>query len=453
MKIKPIYAPANDHRAIGLVERIIQTIRRQLSCMKSQLNKKFYLETSLKAIIQQLRISKQKTINITPFEAHIGRKCNTPISNITTKSDSKNLNYNAIINYYLGEDTIQGRSYLTEEQWADTALCSDTEIERVISAASTLARTELEKRNDGEERFISSDAVCRPIPCSERSVQVKLARKLHDNQRQKKNLDGLYEVLAPGSTVCKVSPTTSVIKEPHKQEVRVRNSDIAKFGTRAERETELTQYIERRPKKINEKTLEQKIQKHKRDLIRKNTGDKKIKRNRRQTDDVSVVSSGRSCISTASNIARSLKMRIPKRNPKHDEAFLNRPDLTQILRFSPIAPQLATSNTAGPSGAQIASSVQPKPTPILRKTSKRQLTISDTPDSDTSSIRKSKRTLKKKTQKSQTIIEKVRSTEGYTDNQDIGVARDSNEWVEEPQNLPREMTVLQAENAENSDSE
>ena len=421
--------------------------------MKSQLNKKFNLETSLKAIIQRLRISKQKTINIAPFEAHFGRNCNTPISNFTIKSDSKNLNYNAIINYYLDEDTIPGRSYLTEEQWADTALCSDTEIERVICAASTLTRTEQEKRNDGEERFISSDAVCRPIPCSECSVQVKLARKLHENQRQKKNLDGLYEVLAPGSTVCKVSPTTSAIKEPHKQKVRVRNSDIAKFGTRAQRETELTQYIERRPKKINEKTLEQKLQKHKRDLIRKNTGDKKIKRNKRQTDDVSVVSSGRSRISTASNIARSLKMRIPKRNPKHDEAFLNRSDLTQILRFSPIAPQLATSNTAGPSGAQIASSVQPKPTPILRKTSKRQLTISDTSDSDTSSIRKSKRTLKKKTQKSQTIIEKVRSTEGYTDNQDIGVARDSNEWVEEPQNLPREMTVLQAENAENNDSE
>ena len=181
--ITPIYAPAIDHRAIGLVERIIQTIKRQLSCMKSQLNKNFNLETSLKAIIQRLRISKQKTINITPFEAHFGRKCNTPISNITTKSDSKNLNYNAIINYYLDEDTIPGRSYLTEEQWADTALCSDTEIGRVICAASILARTQQEKRNDGEERFISSDAVCRPIPCSERSVQVKLARKLHDNQR------------------------------------------------------------------------------------------------------------------------------------------------------------------------------------------------------------------------------------------------------------------------------
>ena len=85
--ITPLYAPANDHRAIGLVERIIQTIKRQLSCMKSQL-KKFDIENSLKAIMQRLRISTQKTINITSFEAHFGRKCNTPISNITTKSNS-----------------------------------------------------------------------------------------------------------------------------------------------------------------------------------------------------------------------------------------------------------------------------------------------------------------------------------------------------------------------------
>ena len=282
---------------------------------------------------------------------------------------------------------------------------------------------------------------------------MKLARKIHENQRQKKNLDGFYEVLAPGSTVCKISPTTSVIKEPYKQEVRVRNSDIATFGTRAERETELAQYIERRPKKINKKTLEQKVQQHKRDLFRKNTGEKKIKRNRKQTDDVSVVSSGRSCISTASNIARSLKMRVPKRNPKYDEAFQNRPDLTQTLNFSPIAPQVASSDTAGPSGAKIASSVQKQPTPILRKTSKRQLTVSDTSDSDTSSIRKSKRTLKKKSQKSQTIVEKVRNTEGYTDYQDAGVVGESNEGAEYSEDQPREMTVLQAENAENSDSE
>ena len=149
-------------------------------------------------------------------------------------------------------------------------------------------------------------------------------------------------------------------------------------------------------------------------------------------------------------------MRIPKRNPKHDEAFINRPDLTQILQLSPIAsiaPQLTNPDAPGPSATQLASSKPPKP--ILRESSKRQLTISDTWDSDTSSVRKSKRTLKKKT--SQTIVEKVRNTEGYSENvhQDIGETStgSSTEWTEDPQNLPREMTVLQAENEENSGTE
>ena len=70
----------------------VETTKRQLSCKKSQLNKNFNLEHSLYAIIQRLRISKQKTIDITPFEAHFGGKCNTPISNITTKPNNTNLN-------------------------------------------------------------------------------------------------------------------------------------------------------------------------------------------------------------------------------------------------------------------------------------------------------------------------------------------------------------------------
>ena len=114
---------------------------------------------------------------------------------------------------------------------------------------------------------------------------------------------------------------------------------------------------------------------------------------------------------------------------------------------------MVSSDIAGPSGTQTTSSTQKQPTPILRKTSKRKITVSDTSDSDTSSIRKSKRTLKKKSQKSQTIVEKVRNTEGYTDYQDTGIAGGSNQGDEYSQNQPREMTVLQAENAENSDSE
>ena len=44
--ITPIYARAIDHRAIGLVERLIQTIKRQLSCLKTHLNKKFLYQNN-----------------------------------------------------------------------------------------------------------------------------------------------------------------------------------------------------------------------------------------------------------------------------------------------------------------------------------------------------------------------------------------------------------------------
>ena len=108
-------------------------------------------------------------------------------------------------------------------------------------------------------------------------------------------------------------------------------------------------------------------------------------------------------------------MRIPKRNPKHDDAFTNRPDLTPILHFSPpvpIARPTHNPNIAGPSAARVASPQMP--TPILRKTKKRQLTISDTPDSDTSSVRKSKKTLKRQKKSTTSIVEKNHNTKGYS---------------------------------------
>ena len=156
-------------------------------------------------------------------------------------------------------------------------------------------------------------------------------------------------------------------------------------------------------------------------------------------------------------------MRIPKRNPKLDDAFINRLDLTQILNFSPsvpIAPPPPNPNQAGPSAVQMTT---PQiPTLILPKTSKRHLTISDTSESDTSSVRKSKGTLKQK-KSSQSLVEKIRNTEGHSmempdsNNEIIGQVspRDPNErWTADPNpNLPREMTVLQAENGENSESD
>ena len=275
----------------------------------------------------------------------------------------------------------------------------------------------------------------------------------------------MYEVLAPASTVGKINTITSVIKEPNRQEVRVRNSDIAKSGTKNKRGTELGQYIKRRPEKISEKKLERKITNNRRDLIRKDLGSMKIKR-KKPADDVSVILSGRSCISTTSNVARALKIRIPKRNPEHDDAFTNRPDLTQILHFSPLVPLADPTNnpnTAGPSASQLASPQQP--TSIFRRerTGKIQKTVSNTSDSDTSSVRRSKRTLKKPKKSTTSIVEKIQNTDGYSadipvlDTKFIGEVspRNPNEkWTTDHNpNLPKEMTVLEAETQAQSDSD
>ena len=53
-----IEAPVNDHRAIGLVERLIQTIKNRLACIKEEKScaNAFHVKHVLKIIINQLRI-------------------------------------------------------------------------------------------------------------------------------------------------------------------------------------------------------------------------------------------------------------------------------------------------------------------------------------------------------------------------------------------------------------
>ena len=54
-------APVGDHRAIGLVERMIQTIERRLSCMKAENKDTFSTSKAIKQIVSDLRLTKQKT--------------------------------------------------------------------------------------------------------------------------------------------------------------------------------------------------------------------------------------------------------------------------------------------------------------------------------------------------------------------------------------------------------
>ena len=67
-------------------------------------------------------------------------------------------------------------------------------------------------------RLIMNPKLNNPIPRSEKSLEIKLARKV--SKRSKRDLRGLWETLAPGSMVVRTSDTTTVIKEPGVQFLR-----------------------------------------------------------------------------------------------------------------------------------------------------------------------------------------------------------------------------------------
>ena len=236
--IQLIEAPVHDHRAIELVERLIQTIKNGLACIKTAAQNQLNLKTSINSIIYQLRICRQKTTNISPFEAHFGRKANTTLSNISTEPDPNSITYKPILNRYLDLETVRWEELISEENWGVDAR-SDTELEHNRDKLSKDAARRKNADPEKESRLITHPDVGLPVPRTETSLSGKLAKKKPGTKRSKKSLDGLYDVLAPGSSVVKTDAHTSVQKEAGKREVTIRNSDLAKFGTKAERQTEL----------------------------------------------------------------------------------------------------------------------------------------------------------------------------------------------------------------------
>ena len=107
--------------------------------------------------------------------------------------------------------------------------------------------------NKAVSRFIFHPKLSNPIPQSQKSLELNLSRKAA--KRSKRDRRGLWDTLAPGSTDVRISPTTTAIKERGAPELKVRNSDIAKIGTKAEQNTDLRQYAQRRPLPYDKTTV------------------------------------------------------------------------------------------------------------------------------------------------------------------------------------------------------
>ena len=122
-----------------------------------------------------------------------------------------------------------------------------------------------------------------------------------------------------------------MIKEPGKRDVIIRNSDLAKFGTKAERPTELQVYVNRRPKQLRGKITEDLISHHATESRKKLEGGKRMK-HRKIADDT------RAVFSIQSNVTRALHVQMPTK-PKQT-----------VITAPPKPPAEVTSDFAVPMG-------------------------------------------------------------------------------------------------------
>ena len=116
--IKLILAPAGDHRATGMVERLIQTLKRRIAVMEHDpLWSSADLATIVAKIIESIRLIPNATTKIKPFVAHFGRPPNTELSNMITKPSNKNLSYKQINKYASDQATLRHPALPREIIW------------------------------------------------------------------------------------------------------------------------------------------------------------------------------------------------------------------------------------------------------------------------------------------------------------------------------------------------
>ena len=156
---------------------MIQTIKRRLSCMKVGNKDTFSTSKAVKQIVSALRLTKQKTTKIIPFEAHFGRPEKTPLRNISTTPSSFKITYEKIINHYLDADTVPADEFLDEAGWVNPER-SDLDIKKNMCRAQQDAGRRYRDSDNKELWLIIHPKLTDPIPRTEKSLTVKLTTEL-----------------------------------------------------------------------------------------------------------------------------------------------------------------------------------------------------------------------------------------------------------------------------------
>ena len=90
-------SPIRDHRATGMVERNIESIKNYVLTYLQE-NKNYKFGEMISRALSALHFVPHYKTKLTPFEAYHGREANTALRNLTKKPSLKNLNWNNVVN-------------------------------------------------------------------------------------------------------------------------------------------------------------------------------------------------------------------------------------------------------------------------------------------------------------------------------------------------------------------
>ena len=235
--IKLILAPAGDHRGTGMVERLIQTLKRRLAVIDiDPMWSSETLSARIASIIENIRLIPNKTTKITPFEAHFGRKPNTELSNMLTKPSIKNLSYKKLIDKCLDKKLLRHDALTQEELWRrdgsseneldiqyNTQSTSPTPLDSDDSENQPLIHKSPSKKTPSELHFSIGDKTTKIIYNKRNVARKSIARK---TKEPRNTLAPQWNIIQDG-TITNYTPHTITIDTPLRKNTVLRKNDIA----------------------------------------------------------------------------------------------------------------------------------------------------------------------------------------------------------------------------------
>ena len=193
-------------------------------------------------IIQEIKLIPNTTTKIAPFTAHFGRKPNTPISNITSRTSPKNLSYNEITKFHL--DKRRGLKQPTLKAGTIWTLKSDSEPQLDIQFQPTIEGDDSSDQSTLQN--IKKKAIKRkktsPIKITPDKLMITFGNKTTSITNTRKQiarktiarkapeprgtLKPLWNII-PDGTITNYSPTTITLDTNTRKNTVIRKNDLA----------------------------------------------------------------------------------------------------------------------------------------------------------------------------------------------------------------------------------